>query len=35
MDNFVLKTKLRTPPQPQNMIRRARLIDALDRGIPH
>ena len=35
MDPFLLATKLRIPPQPQHGVRRARLIDALERGILH
>lgn len=34
MDSFLLATKLRIPPQPHDVVRRARLIDALERGIP-
>ena len=34
MDTFLLATKLRIPPQPHDAVRRARLIDALERGIP-
>src|SRR5215210_695121 len=34
MDTFLLVTKLRIPPQPHRAVRRARLIDALERGIP-
>jgi LuxR family maltose regulon positive regulatory protein len=33
MDNFVLATKLRIPPQPQHAVHRARLIDTLEGGI--
>jgi LuxR family maltose regulon positive regulatory protein len=35
MDNSLLATKVRIPPQPQRVVRRGRLIDALERGIPH
>ena len=35
MDALLLATKLRVPPQPQRAVRRARLIDALEQGIPH
>ncbi len=34
MDSFLLATKLRIPPQPHRAVRRARLIDALEHGIP-
>jgi LuxR family maltose regulon positive regulatory protein len=34
MDTFLLATKLRIPPQHPHTVRRARLIDALERGIP-
>ncbi len=34
MDTFLLATKLRIPPQPHRVVRRARLIDALEGGIP-
>jgi LuxR family transcriptional regulator, maltose regulon positive regulatory protein len=34
MDTFLLATQLRIPPQPHHALRRARLIDALERGIP-
>jgi LuxR family maltose regulon positive regulatory protein len=33
MDAFLLATKLRIPPQPYRVVRRARLIDALEGGI--
>jgi LuxR family maltose regulon positive regulatory protein len=33
MDSLLVATKLRIPPQPQHAVRRARLIDALERGI--
>lgn len=35
MDSFLLATKLRVPPQPPYGVRRARLIDALEGGIPY
>jgi LuxR family maltose regulon positive regulatory protein len=35
MDSLFLATKLRIPPQPQHRVRRARLVDALERGILH
>lgn len=35
MDSLLLTTKLRIPPQPQHAVRRARLIDSLEQGIPH
>src|SRR6476659_3841426 len=35
MDTLLLATKLRIPPQPQHVVRRARLSDALERAIPH
>ena len=35
MDTFLLSTKLRIPPQPQRVVRRTRLIDALERDIAH
>jgi LuxR family maltose regulon positive regulatory protein len=35
MDTILLATKLRIPPQPHRTLRRARLVDALDRGIQH
>jgi ATP/maltotriose-dependent transcriptional regulator MalT len=35
MDTLLLATKLRIPPQPHRALRRARLIDALERAIPH
>lgn len=34
MDTLFLATKLRIPPQPHRTVRRARLIDALEHGIP-
>lgn len=34
MDSFLLTTKLRIPPQPHRTLRRASLIDALERGVP-
>jgi LuxR family maltose regulon positive regulatory protein len=34
MDTFLLATKLRIPPPPQHIVRRARLIDALEDSIP-
>ena len=35
MDTLLLPTKLRVPPQPPRAVRRTRLIDALERDIPH
>lgn len=35
MTSLLLATKLQIPPQPLHGVRRARLIDALERGIPH
>lgn len=35
MDSLLLATKLRIPPQPQHGVRRARLVDALERGLLH
>ena len=35
MDTLLLATKLRIPPQPHHTVRHTRLIDALERGIPH
>jgi LuxR family maltose regulon positive regulatory protein len=35
MDTFLLATKLRIPPQPHRAVRRARLVDTLERGILH
>jgi LuxR family maltose regulon positive regulatory protein len=35
MDSFLLATKLQVPPQPHRAVRRTRLTDALERGIPH
>jgi LuxR family maltose regulon positive regulatory protein len=35
MDALLLATKLQIPPQPQRAVRRPRLIDALERDIPH
>src|SRR5262245_5807209 len=34
MEMALLATKLRIPPQPHRAVHRARLIDALERGIP-
>ncbi len=34
MDTYLLATKLRIPPSPHHRVRRARLVDALDQGIP-
>jgi LuxR family transcriptional regulator, maltose regulon positive regulatory protein len=34
MDTLLLATKLRIPPQPHQTVRRARLIDAIEQGIP-
>jgi LuxR family maltose regulon positive regulatory protein len=33
MDTFLLSTKLRIPPQPHRVVRRPRLVDALERDI--
>ena len=33
MEYSLLATKVRIPPQPQRVVRRARLIDALERGV--
>jgi LuxR family maltose regulon positive regulatory protein len=35
MDASLLATKLQSPPLPQHAVPRARLIDALEHGIPH
>jgi LuxR family maltose regulon positive regulatory protein len=35
MDTLLLATKLRIPPQPHHVVPRTRLIDAIERGIPH
>ncbi len=35
MDTVLLATKLRIPPQPHHAVRRVRLLDALEHGIPH
>lgn len=35
MDSLLLVTKLQIPLQPQRAVRRPRLIDALERSIPH
>jgi LuxR family maltose regulon positive regulatory protein len=35
MDTVLLVTKLRIPPQLHRTLRRPRVIDALERGIPH
>lgn len=35
MDTLLLATKLRIPTQPQRAVRRPRLLDALEQGIPH
>lgn len=35
IDSFLLTTKLQIPPEPHRAVRRARLIDALERGILH
>jgi LuxR family transcriptional regulator, maltose regulon positive regulatory protein len=35
METMLLATKLRVPPQPHRAVYRARLIDALELGIPH
>ena len=35
MDTVLLATKLRVPPQRQHTVRRARLINAVERAIPH
>jgi LuxR family maltose regulon positive regulatory protein len=34
MDSLLLATKVGIPPQPHHTLRRTRLIDALERGIP-
>jgi LuxR family maltose regulon positive regulatory protein len=34
MDSSLLATKLRIPPQPRHLVRRTRLVDALEAGIP-
>lgn len=34
MDTFLLATKVRIPPEPHRAVRRARLLDALERSIP-
>jgi LuxR family maltose regulon positive regulatory protein len=34
MDMSLLATKLRIPPQPHHLLRRSRLLDALEREIP-
>ena len=35
MDSFLLTTKLRIPLQPHRAVSRSRLIEALERGLPH
>ncbi|MDQ4077600.1 MAG: hypothetical protein M3220_15305, partial [Chloroflexota bacterium] len=35
MEPSLLATKLRIPPQPLHVVHRARLMDSLERGIPH
>lgn len=35
METSLLATKLRIPPQTHHLVRRDRLVDALERGIPH
>jgi LuxR family maltose regulon positive regulatory protein len=35
MESFLLATKVQIPPQPHRWVRRTRLLDALERGIPH
>ena len=35
MDTVLLATKLRIPPQPHHVLPRARLVDAIERAIPH
>lgn len=35
MDSFPLTTKLQIPPPPQHAVRRARLIEGLERELPH
>ena len=35
MHSSLLATKIRIPPQRHDLVRRARLSDALERGIPH
>jgi LuxR family maltose regulon positive regulatory protein len=34
MDSFFLATKVQIPPPPQRVVRRARLIDTIEQGIP-
>jgi LuxR family maltose regulon positive regulatory protein len=34
VETVLLATKVRIPPQPQHVVRRARLLDALDREVP-
>jgi LuxR family maltose regulon positive regulatory protein len=35
MDTLLLASKLQIPPAPQHTVRRTRLFEALERGIPH
>ena len=35
MHSSLLATKIRIPPQRHDLVHRARLSDALERGIPH
>jgi LuxR family maltose regulon positive regulatory protein len=35
MEDILLATKVNIPPQPQRAVRRARLIDAVHRAVPH
>src|SRR5690348_650735 len=34
MQAFLLSTKLRVPPQPQHIVRRTRLLDAIQQAVP-
>jgi LuxR family transcriptional regulator, maltose regulon positive regulatory protein len=35
MDSYLLATKLRVPPQPHRAVQRPRLVDTLERELPH
>ncbi|CAN5724445.1 hypothetical protein BH20CHL4_BH20CHL4_12250 [soil metagenome] len=35
MDLSLLATKIQIPPQPLRLVQRDRLVDALERGVPH
>src|SRR5680860_807310 len=35
MDQILLATKVRIPPQPLRLVQRDRLVDALESGVPH